>query len=60
MEVRTLGGVALNAETDVASSPQGAASGRRVVSTATPEQRPAMVSRKSSETVAGPLMRASA
>ena len=60
IEVSTLGGVALNAETEVARRPQGLASLRRVVSTATPEHSPAMVSRKSSETVAGLLMRASA
>src|SRR3954466_5040681 len=48
-DTRTDGGAALNDETDVATSPHGSPSGRLAVITATPEQRPAIASLKSSE-----------
>src|SRR4051794_22684161 len=51
-DTRTDGGAALNDETDVATSPHGSPSSRRAVITATPEQRPAMASRKRSSTSA--------
>src|SRR3954470_10512239 len=51
-DTSTDGGAALNDETDVATSPHGSPSSRRAVITATPEQRPAIASRKRSSTSA--------
>src|SRR3954467_10384880 len=49
-DTSTDGGRALNEETEVATSPHGSPSGRLAVITATPEQRAAIDSRKSSAT----------
>src|SRR3954452_16373867 len=51
-DTSTDGGAALNDDTDVATSPHGSPSSRRAVITATPEQRPAIASRKRSSTSA--------
>ena len=51
IDASTDGGVALNDDTDVASSPHGSPSSARAVTTATPEQRPAIASRKISGTL---------
>src|SRR5437763_1790470 len=51
-DTSTDGGLALNDETDVATSPHGSPSSRCAVTTATPEQSAAMASRKSCSTSA--------